>query len=340
MNFRKSEDMERQEIVLGSRGSKLAMIQTEMVMAQLIKEFPSLKFRVQIITTKGDRILDVALSKVGDKGLFTKEIENALLSNEIDIAVHSLKDLQTQLPDGLVLGAVTEREDNRDVLIVNRSKFSNQEIEAEDDFLPKGSIVGSSSLRRISQLKRSFPHLKFQDVRGNLNTRLKKLDEGQYDALVLAYAGVHRLGLDDRIHKIIPLEHCLPAVGQGALGIECRSQDEFVLQLLKKVHHQETASRCEAERSFMRSLEGGCQTPVAIDSRLTCTLGSDSLWLKGRVLSVDGLQCIESEIQGILSSSLTPSMLGSQLAENIKEAGATPILHATRTANTLEQNDG
>jgi len=208
-------DTSRTVIRIGSRGSELALTQTKFVKAELEKVYPNLTFEIEVIKTKGDKILDVALSKIGDKGLFTKELEIALVEKTIDLAVHSLKDIPTHLPEGLTIGAICERHNTQDCLIVHE-KHKDRTLAT----LPQGSIVGSSSLRRVSQLKRAYPQIVFKDVRGNLNTRLQKLDEGQYDALILAVAGISRLNLQHRIHEVISPDVCFYAVGQGALAIE------------------------------------------------------------------------------------------------------------------------
>lgn len=303
-------------IRIGSRKSQLALVQTYWVQEQLQKHFPDRHFEVQTMSTQGDKILDVALSKIGDKGLFTKELELGMLNNEIDLAVHSLKDLPTRLPEGLVLGCVTEREDPADALVVHE-KHKDKQI----DTLPEGTVIGTSSLRRLAQLRYRFPHLTFKDVRGNLNTRLGKLDAGEYDALILAVAGLQRLGMSDRIHQILPPEVSLHAVGQGALGIECRADDTEVLELLKAIEHVPTAERCYAERSFLRRLEGGCQVPIGVNTKLE----GDTLTLTGIVASVDGQKVVKDTITGEASNA---ENLGIELAERLRQQGAQEILDA------------
>ncbi len=201
-------------IRIGSRKSQLALVQTYWIQGELQKHYPQHQFDVETMSTQGDKILDVALAKIGDKGLFTKELETAMLQNQVDFAVHSLKDLPTNLPDGLMLGCVTERVNPADALVVNE-KHQDKQL----DTLPEGSVIGTSSLRRLAQLRHHYPHLTFKDVRGNVNTRLSKLDSGEYDAIILAVAGLQRLDMSDRIHQIIPDDISLHAVGQGALGI-------------------------------------------------------------------------------------------------------------------------
>jgi hydroxymethylbilane synthase len=303
-------------IRIGSRKSQLALVQTYWVQEQLQKHFPDRHFEVETMSTHGDKILDVALSKIGDKGLFTKELELGMLNNEIDLAVHSLKDLPTRLPEGLVLGCVTEREDPADALVVHE-KHKDKQI----DTLPEGTVIGTSSLRRLAQLRYRFPHLTFKDVRGNLNTRLAKLDAGEYDALILAVAGLQRLGMGDRIHQVLPPEVSLHAVGQGALGIECRADDTEVLELLKVIEHIPTAERCYAERSFLRRLEGGCQVPIGVNTKLD----GDTLTLTGIVASVDGQKVVKDTISGQASNA---ENLGIELAERLRQQGAQEILEA------------
>jgi hydroxymethylbilane synthase len=284
------------------------------VQEQLQKYFPDRTFEVQTMSTQGDKILDVALSKIGDKGLFTKELELGMLNNEIDFAVHSLKDLPTTLPEGLMLGVVTERENPADALVVHE-KYKDKQI----DTLPEGAVIGTSSLRRLAQLRHHFPHLAFKDVRGNLNTRLAKLDAGEYDALILAVAGLERLGMADRVHQVLPAEVSLHAVGQGALGIECRTDDTEVLELLKAIEHAPTAQRCYAERAFLRQLEGGCQVPIGVNT----TLDGDQLTLTGIVASVDGKNVVKDTISGDATEA---ENLGNELAERMRQQGAQEIL--------------
>lgn len=301
-------------IRIGSRKSQLALVQTYWVQEQLQKHFPDRQFEVQTMSTQGDKILDVALSKIGDKGLFTKELELGMIHNEIDLAVHSLKDLPTRLPEGLVLGAVTERENPADALVVH-SKHQDKQI----DTLPEGAVIGTSSLRRLAQLRYHFPHLAFKDVRGNLNTRLAKLDAGEYDALILAAAGLKRLDMSDRIHQILPSDISLHAVGQGALGIECREDDAEVLEVLKALEHIPTAQRCYAERAFLRQLEGGCQVPIGVNT----ILEGEQLTLTGIVASVDGQKVVKDTVKG---NATEAEQLGNELAQRMRQQGAQEIL--------------
>lgn len=301
-------------IRIGSRKSQLALVQTYWVQEQLKKRFPDITFEVHTMSTQGDKILDVALAKIGDKGLFTKELELGMLNQEIDFAVHSLKDLPTHLPEGLTLAAITERENPADALVVHE-KHKDKQI----DTLPEGAVIGTSSLRRLAQLRHHFPHFTFKDVRGNLITRLAKLDAGEYDALILATAGLERLGMGDRVHQILPKEISLHAVGQGALGIECRADDSELLSLLKAIEHPETRDRCLAERSFLRSLEGGCQVPIGVNTEIS----GDNLTLTGIVASVDGQKLVKDTVTGIANNA---EALGTELAELLRQQGAQEIL--------------
>jgi hydroxymethylbilane synthase len=299
---------------IGSRKSQLALVQTYWVQEELQKHFPDITFEVHTMATQGDKILDVALAKIGDKGLFTKELEVGMLNRDTDIAVHSLKDLPTNLPEGLMLGCVSEREDPADALVVHE-KHKDKQL----DTLPQGAVIGTSSLRRLAQLRYHFPHFEFKDIRGNLNTRLQKLDEGNYDAIILAVAGLKRLDMSDRIHQVIPAELSLHAVGQGALGIECREGDTEILNLIKALEHTPTAQRCYAERAFLRELEGGCQVPIGVNTDIE----GDQLTLKGMVASLDGQRLIKDTVTGAATDA---EQLGIQLAGKLKQQGAQEIL--------------
>ena len=290
------------------------MVQTNWVKAELEKAHPGLTITVEAMATQGDKILDVALAKIGDKGLFTKELEAQMLVGRAEIAVHSLKDLPTNLPDGLMLGCITEREDPADALVVN-AKNADYKL----DTLPEGSVVGTSSLRRLAQLRHHYPHLQFKDVRGNVITRLEKLDAEEYDCLILAAAGLTRLGFGDRIHQIIPGDISLHAVGQGALGIECVEGNPEVLELIKVLEHAPTSARCLAERSFLRELEGGCQVPIGVNT----VIDGDTLTLTGMVASLDGKRLIRDQQSGTLAEA---EAIGTKLAEILKGKGAGEIL--------------
>ncbi len=302
------------ELRIASRRSQLAMVQTNWVKAELEKAHPGLTITVEAMATQGDKILDVALAKIGDKGLFTKELEAQMLVDRADIAVHSLKDLPTNLPEGLMLGCITEREDPADALVVNAK---NQAYQL--DTLPEGSVVGTSSLRRLAQLRHHYPQLIFKDVRGNVITRLEKLDSGEYDCLILAAAGLGRLGFADRIHQLIPGDISLHAVGQGALGIECVEGKPEVLEAIKVLEHTPTSQRCLAERAFLRELEGGCQVPIGVNT----TFNGDELVLTGMVASLDGKQLIRDQASGASSDA---EAIGIALAGTLKQQGAGEIL--------------
>ena len=290
------------------------MIQTNWVKAELEKAHPRLRVTVEAMATQGDKILDVALAKIGDKGLFTKELEAQMLVGRADLAVHSLKDLPTQLPEGLALGCITKRHNPADVLVVNA-----RNVDYRLETLPAGSRVGTSSLRRLAQLRHHFPHLVFKDVRGNVLTRLDKLDAGEYDCLVLAAAGLERLGFGDRIHQVIPPELSLHAVGQGALGIEYVVANAEALEQIQALHDPHTGRCCLAERAFLRELEGGCQVPIGVNSHID---GND-LVLTGMVASVDGQRLIRDQCRG---DSHNPEAVGIQLAAALKSQGAGDIL--------------
>ena len=302
------------ELRIASRRSQLAMVQTNWVKAELEKAHPGLTITVEAMATQGDKILDVALAKIGDKGLFTKELEAQMLVGRAEIAVHSLKDLPTNLPEGLMLGCITEREDPADALVVN-AKNANHKL----DTLPEGAVVGTSSLRRLAQLRHHYPHLSFKDVRGNVITRLEKLDSGDYDCLILAAAGLERLGFGNRIHQIIPGDISLHAVGQGALGIECVEDKPEVLEIIKVLEHTTTSRRCLAERAFLRELEGGCQVPIGVNSQVN----NEELTLTGMVASLDGKRLIRDEASG---SAADPESIGIELADKLKQQGAGAIL--------------
>ena len=306
--------MTKFKLKIASRRSKLAMVQTLWVKEQLEKNIPALEVSIEAMATQGDKILDVALAKIGDKGLFTKELEAQMLLGQADIAVHSLKDLPTNLPEGLTLGCITSREDPSDALVVNK-KNAFYQLET----LPPGSIVGTSSLRRLAQLRYKFPHLNFKDIRGNVITRIEKLDSGKFDCIILAAAGLKRLGFESRIHQIIPNEISLHAVGQGALGIECKSDDEDVLKIINILEDRVTSQRCLAERAFLRELEGGCQVPIGVNS----IIENDKLNLTGMVASIDGNKLIKDISIGNVDA---PEEVGKKLAEKLIKQGADKIL--------------
>ncbi|ASC73197.1 Porphobilinogen deaminase [Halomicronema hongdechloris C2206] len=301
-------------ICIGSRKSQLALVQTYWVQEQLQHQFPHLTFEVRTMETQGDKVLDVSLSKIGDKGLFTQELENSMLQGQIDFAVHSLKDLPTRLPDGLMLGCVTERENPADALVVHE-----RHLDKQLETLPAGSIIGTSSLRRLAQLRHHYPHFTFKDIRGNLNTRLRKLDDGQYDAIILAVAGLQRLDMAARIHQVLPSDVSLHAVGQGALGIECRQGDGEILDLLQALEHPPTKSRCLAERAFLRELEGGCQVPIGVNT----VIEGEQLTLTGVVASLDGQTLVKDKVSGPTAEA---EAMGTRLAKALRSQGAQAIL--------------
>jgi hydroxymethylbilane synthase len=303
---------------IASRRSQLAMVQTHWVRDELQRAHPGLEISIEAMATQGDKILDVALAKIGDKGLFTKELEAQMLVDRADIAVHSLKDLPTNLPDGLMLGCITEREDPADALVVHE-KHRDRTLAT----LPEGAVVGTSSLRRLAQLRHHFPQLSFKDVRGNVITRLEKLDSGEFDCLILAAAGLGRLGLSNRIHELIDPAISLHAVGQGALGIECRDGDAAVLERIKVLEHTPTACRCQAERAFLRTLEGGCQVPIGVNSRFEGEGEAAALVLTGMVASLDGERLIRDEARGPQKE---PEAIGIALAQKLRAQGAGAIL--------------
>ncbi|MGH1471944.1 MAG: hydroxymethylbilane synthase [Cellvibrionaceae bacterium] len=307
-----------QTLRIATRKSALALWQAEFVKAELEKFHPGLSVELVPMTSRGDQVLDIPLAKVGGKGLFVKELEHALLENRADIAVHSMKDVPMEFPKGLGLVTICEREDPRDAFVSNDYATLNE--------LPQGSRVGTSSLRRQSQILAYRPDLKIEFLRGNVNTRLKKLDDGQYDAIILASAGLMRLGFDERIKEKLSTELCLPSGGQGAVGIECRTADKAIIDLLSPLHHQATADVVIAERAVVRRLEGGCQVPIASYAvHQKNTLGEDELFLQALVGSVDGEKIIQKNISGPANNA---DKMGVALAEELIANGADKILTA------------
>lgn len=305
----------KREIIIGTRDSALALWQTNWVKEKLEKLNPDYKFSMKHIKTQGDKILDVALAKIGDKGLFTKELEIAMLKGEIDFAVHSMKDLPTVLPEGLMIGAIGERFDPHDVVI------SHKGYKLKD--LPKGARVATSSLRRRAQLLNYRPDLKIEDVRGNLNTRLRKLEEQDFDALILAAAGIERMGWADRIEEKIPFDIMLPAVGQGSIGVELREDDEEIREVVAKINHKESEMSILAERAMLRKLEGGCQIPIGALGQVE----GSQLRLRGLVASLDGSELLYDELTGPVAEA---ESLGVKLADRLLAKGADRILEAVR----------
>ncbi len=314
--------MLERKFVIGSRGSDLALWQTNFVKTKLEELVPAINLQIKIIKTTGDKLLDVALAKIGDKGLFTRQIETALLNGEIDLAVHSLKDLQTVQPEGLEIGAVSERELPNDALISKNY--------ASIDDLPKNAKVATGSLRRKSQLLNYRPDLQIFEIRGNVPTRIKKFEESDLDAMILAFAGVHRLELDRHIKQIIPSETMLPAVGQGAMAIEIRTDDEETRNLVRKLNDEETWFCTSAERSFLRRLEGGCQVPIGANARLE----NEKIYLEGMAGNLDGSINLREKISGDISEA---EDLGTRLAEILIECGANKLLEQTR--ETVEETE-
>ena len=303
-----------QTISIGTRGSKLALWQTNWVKGELERLQPGLRVNIEIISTKGDRVLDVSLPKLGEqgKGLFTKELEEAIHERRVDLAVHSLKDLPTELPAGLHVGAISVREDVRDALVAREgiAGFSD---------LPHNALVGTSSLRRQAQIRAARPDLRLEPIRGNVDTRLRKLDEGEFDAIVLAAAGLHRLGFAERITEHLSMELVLPAVGQGALAIETRSDDAAINEIVSKLNHEATRLACQAERAFLKGLGGGCLVPIAAHAEVA----EATLTLAGLVASTDGSEVVRGNVAG---PSREAERLGQRLAEELIAQGADQIL--------------
>ena len=309
--------MENKKIVIGTRASKLALWQAGHIQSELQKRHPGITIEINKIKTTGDKILDVPLAQVGGKGLFVKEIEEALIQREADIAVHSMKDVPTEFPEGLHLAVICAREDPRDALI-SRVRNAQFLIRTFND-LPRGAKIGTSSLRRSCQLLSVRPDLKIEQLRGNLDTRLRKLDEGQFDAIILAAAGVKRLGLHNRLTEILPFALSLPAIGQGAIGIECRIDDVFINALIAPLNHEETSLCVKAERAFLKKLQGGCQVPIAAHARLA----GGKILMDGLVGSIAGDRIIKAYGEGGTEHA---ESLGIRLAEDILGRGAKEIL--------------
>lgn len=338
-------------IRIGTRQSQLARIQTDSVADKLKELYSDLHLEIIGMTTTGDKILNTALSKIGEKSLFTKELETALERNEVDLVVHSLKDLPTTLPPGFTIGAVLKRENPHDAVVLH-PKHKGKTLET----LPENSVIGTSSLRRAAQLKKRFPHLEFKDIRGNLNTRLKKLDEkDDYAAIILAAAGLRRMGWENRISQILGPEDCMYAVGQGALAVEVRARDEDILEMVSVLHDPDTVLRCIAERAFLKRLEGGCSVPVAVHTEVK----DSQLYLTGAVYSLDGSDSLKETMQtsitaaakntegvderlqrvGVTASKISgeaqdgAEQLGCDLADLLLSKGAKEILTVARQLN-------
>ena len=298
---------------IGTRQSLLALWQSNHIAACLRKKYPECEVVLKKIVTKGDRILDVPLAQIGGKGLFTKEIEEDLLSGEVDLAVHSLKDMPTVLPEGLCLTAITERANVGDAFVSNKyDSFAE---------LPLGAVVGTSSLRRKAQLLAARPDLTIRDLRGNVDTRLRKLDEGLYDAVILAAAGLERLGHGDRIKAVIPSDVCLPAVGQGALAIECRTDDAEVRQMLDFLNDMPTVYATNAERAFLGLLEGGCQVPIGVHADVE----GNKIKIEAIIAALDGSTVLRDTIEGAATDAVA---LGQELGKKMLANGGQEILAA------------
>jgi hydroxymethylbilane synthase len=302
----------RNKIIIATRASMLALWQAEWIKSQIKNIYPDTEVELNKIKTTGDKILDVPLAQVGGKGLFVKEIEEAMLRGEADLAVHSMKDVPTDLPEGLHLSAICKREDPRDAFIAGAG------ISSFND-LPQGGHVGTSSLRRMCQLLNRRSDIKITQLRGNVDTRLRKLADGEFDAIILATAGVKRLGYESRITEKLSTEISLPAIGQGAVGIECRNDDEFINSLLGKLNHDDTWICVIAERAFLKKLEGGCQVPIAAYAQLK----DGKLIIEGLVGSLDGKTLIKESMQGKPEEA---ESLGTILAEKLLSQGAGEIL--------------
>ena len=299
------------KLVIGSRRSKLAMTQSRQFIDSLKKIDPSLEIEIKEIVTKGDQIVDKQLSKVGGKGLFVKEIENELYSHEIDMAIHSLKDVPSVISEGLTLGCIPDRENPFDAYV------ANDHVALED--LPEGSIVGTSSLRRGAQIKAKYPHVEIKWIRGNIDTRLQKLQDEDYDAIILAAAGLKRMGWsDDIVTSYLDKETLVPAIGQGALGIECRSDDQELLDLLNQVHNQNVADCVTAERTFLKQMDGSCQVPIGGYA----TKDEDgTIEFTGLIMSTDGKERYQHTARG-----KDPVQLGQEVSQVLKDQGAYEII--------------
>ena len=298
------------KITIGTRKSKLALWQANYVKLELEKHFPDLTIELKEISTKGDKILDTPLSKIGGKGLFTKEIEEGLLKKEVDLAVHSLKDLPTKLPDGLKIVAITKREKPHDVLI--GGKFKD---------LKSKSRIGTTSLRRVAQLKAFRDDLEYLDLRGNLDTRIKKLQDGEYDAIIVAYAGIKRLGLENLISEEFDPKIILPAIGQGAMAIEIREDDKEIEKIISNINDKSTYLSCLAERSFLETLQGNCQTPIGAYSEIK----EDKITLYGLIASLNGKKIVRNSVSGHLEI-YECKKIGKELGEKLLLNGGRDIL--------------
>ncbi len=314
----------KKHLKIGTRASLLAVTQSTWVKNQIEKQYPQTTVELIKITTKGDKILDVPLAKIGGKGLFVKELEDALLEGLVDMAVHSMKDVPSGLPEGLEVAIIPERENPQDA-------FISIKYDSLDD-IAKGGTIGTSSLRRKAQLKSLRPDLTILDLRGNLDTRLRKLEEGQYDAIILAAAGLNRLGMSDKITTLFTDKQMLPAVGQGSLGIELRTIDTDLIEGLFFLHHEQTAITVQAERAFLLTLEGGCQVPIGAFA----SLKNKEVTLTGLIASEDGLEILKEDITGPAEKARE---LGVSLAEKLLQAGGKRILDVVYRNQNTTNND-
>lgn len=305
-------ELKKKKLVVGTRSSQLALWQADYVISCLQQRYPGLEIEKRLMTTKGDQILNAPLAKIGGKGLFTKELETAMLEGEIDLAVHSLKDMPVVVPEGLIITAITERADPGDALV------SPQYSSFEE--LPQGAKVGTSSLRRKAQLLHARPDLHIQDLRGNVNTRLRKMEEEGFDAIILAAAGLKRLGFQDRIRQLLPQALCLPAVGQGALAIETRVDDAATRELLEFLNDSDTRACTTAERSFLAAVEGGCQVPVGVYAVMN---EAQQLQVEAIIASLDGKTLLRDKVTG---SEAEAQQMGAALAHRLLDQGGREIL--------------
>ena len=308
--------MHKQKLVVGTRSSQLALWQADFVIGELKKKYPELVVEKRLMTTKGDKILNAPLAKIGGKGLFTKELETAMLEGEIDIAVHSLKDMPVVVPEGLVITAITQRADPGDAFVSPKYKSFQQ--------LPAGAKVGTSSLRRKAQLLHARPDLQIEDLRGNVNTRLRKMEEENFDGIILACAGLKRLGFGDKIRQVLPQTMCLPAVGQGALAIECRQADKETRELLEFLNDRCTRLCTEAERGFLATVEGGCQVPVGVHA----VSAEAGIRVEAVIASLDGSTLLRDALEAEVKDAQEARAVGVNLAEKLLARGGREILRS------------
>ena len=308
--------MHKQKLVVGTRSSQLALWQADFVIGELAKKYPELVVEKRLMTTKGDKILNAPLAKIGGKGLFTKELETAMLEGEIDIAVHSLKDMPVVVPEGLVITAITQRADPGDAFVSSKYESFQQ--------LPAGAKVGTSSLRRKAQLLHARPDLQIEDLRGNVNTRLRKMEEENFDGIILACAGLKRLGFGDKIRQVLPQTMCLPAVGQGALAIECRQADKETRELLEFLNDRCTRLCTEAERGFLATVEGGCQVPVGVHA----VSAKAGIRVEAVIASLDGSTLLRDAQEAEVKNAQEARAVGVNLAEKLLARGGREILRS------------